>query len=91
MEKLPILVGYIQSLGAGFAHVAQNKGTQDLVPIQSLLKWVANLGLNGDIILRTDPEMSIKALRSHCCSEESTSTNYRGGDAGEQSEFERRS
>ena len=48
-EKLPILVGYVQALGAGFAHVARIKGARDDTPIQSLVKWMTNMGLNGDL------------------------------------------
>ena len=55
-EKLPMFVGYSQTLGAGFAHVCRVKGTGDDVPIQSLLKWLVSMGLNGDLVLRTDPE-----------------------------------
>ncbi len=59
-EKLPILVGYVQALGAGFAHVARIKGAGHDTPIQSLVKWMTSMGLNGDLCLRTDPEPSIK-------------------------------
>ncbi len=61
-EKLTVLAGYVQRLGEGFAHVAKTKGAQDLVPIQSLWKWMTNLGLNDDMVVRTDSEVSIRTL-----------------------------
>jgi hypothetical protein len=89
-EKLPILVGYVQALGAGFANVARVKGAGDDVPIQSLVKWMASMGLNGDLFLRTDPEPSIKNV-GQVVTTASSSQGDSGGDAGEQPELKRRS
>ncbi len=61
-EKLSILVGYSQTLGVGFVHVSRMKRTGDDVPIQSLLKWLVSMGMNEDLILRTDSEACIKLV-----------------------------
>ena len=61
-QGVPILAGFLQPIGIGFSHVCKSKGTADGVPIASLVKWLGEFGINGELRIRTDPEPSITAV-----------------------------
>ena len=61
-ETPATLAAVARPSGHGFSHMVQKKGRGDGPTVQSLVRWMNHVGLNGDIRLRCDPEASVMAF-----------------------------
>ena len=58
----PVLIGWRDWAGDGFAAVSRQKGRGDPLPITSFVQWLNEHGVHGDVRLRSDPEPAIEAV-----------------------------